>query len=196
VDPLRENHILVTVSNYGVTSIYETNNTGANWHSIEGNLPDMPVRWVVFKPGDSTQALVATELGVWSTSLIDGASTDWQPSNSGLSNVRCDMIKTRSSDRMMIVATHGRGLFSSDAFAIPSADYTVSTPLTYAQSTVQFNSSASLGASSYYWDFGDGTFSMLANPVKSYASPGTYGVTLTINGGISSNIKSYTVLTV
>lgn len=193
VDPLKENHIVVTISNYGVTSVYETNNSGLNWHSIEGNLPDMPIRWMVFKPGDTTQAVVATELGVWSTNLINGASTDWQPSNSGLANVRCDMIKIRASDRLMIVATHGRGLFSSDAFALPFADFTVNAPVTYASSTVQFNS-ISTGAVTYNWDFGDGTFSALANPTKSYSTPGTFTVTLSINGGASTKVKNYTVL--
>lgn len=193
VDPLKENHILVTVSNYGVTSVWETNNSGASWHTIEGNLPDMPVRWAVFKPGDTTQALLATELGVWSTNFINGASTDWQPSNTGLSNVRCDMIKTRSSDRMMIVATHGRGLFSTDAFALPSADFTSDNAVGYQLGNIQFTST-SINPTTYYWDFGDGTSSTLANPVKSYSLAGTYTVTLTINGGVSSKSKTFRVL--
>jgi hypothetical protein len=193
VDPLAENHIVVTVSSYGVSSVFETHNAGALWTNIEGNLPDMPIRWVVFKPGDSTQAVLATELGVWSTNLLNGSSTNWQPSNTGLANVRCDMIKVRASDKMMIVATHGRGLYSSDAFALPTADFTISKPFTYQLAGLQFNSISS-GALSYLWDFGDGTTSTLANPLKNYASAGVFSVSLTINGGVSNIVKNVTVL--
>lgn len=36
----------------------------------------------------------------------------------------------------------------------------------------------STGGSSYFWDFGDGSFSTLANPTYSYSTAGTYEVTL------------------
>jgi hypothetical protein len=108
-----ENHMLVTYSNYGVNSIWESSNGGTSWTSVEGNLPDMPVRWALFNPIDGTQALVATELGVWSTDLLNGATTNWGPSNSGLANVRTDMLQYRTSDNLIIASTHGRGLFST-----------------------------------------------------------------------------------
>ena len=113
VDPANENHILVTYSNYGVNSIWETINGGTSWTSVEGNLPDMPVRWVMFDPRNSDWAIIATELGVWSTDNINGGSTDWGPTNSGLANVRVDMLQYRSSDRTIAAATHGRGLFTA-----------------------------------------------------------------------------------
>lgn len=108
--------LMVTYSNYGVTSIfYTTNGTSATptWTSIEGNLPDMPVRWAMFWPTTSKKALIATELGVWSTDNINGASTNWGPTNTGLANVRTDMLQYRSSDQTLVAATHGRGLYTS-----------------------------------------------------------------------------------
>ena len=114
VDPANENHILVTYSNYGLNSIWETTNGGTSWTSVEGNsLPDMPVRWAMFDPRNSDWALIATELGVWSTDNLNGASTDWVPTNSGLANVRVDMLQYRASDRTIAAATHGRGLFTA-----------------------------------------------------------------------------------
>jgi len=124
IDPANEDHILVTYSNYGVTSIYESLNAtqaSPTWTTVEGNLPDMPVRWAMFDPRNSDWALIATDLGVWSTDNLDGASTDWDPTNSGLANVRVDMLQYRSSDRTIAAATHGRGLFTA---VVPS----VSTP--------------------------------------------------------------------
>src|SRR5258705_3607912 len=113
VNSADENHILVTYSNYGLNSIWETTNGGTSWTSIEGNLPDMPVRWAMFDPRNSDWALIATELGVWSTDNINGASTDWDPTNTGLANVRVDMLQYRSSDRTIAAASHGRGLFTA-----------------------------------------------------------------------------------
>ncbi len=108
-----ENHILVTYSNYGVTSVFETINGGTAWINDEGNLPDMPVRWVVFNPLNNDQALLATELGVWSTDNLNSTSTLWSPTNPGLANTRVDMLKVRPSDNTILAATHGRGLFTT-----------------------------------------------------------------------------------
>ena len=48
---------------------------------------------------------------------------------------------------------------------------------------ISFNSSGSVNAVTYFWDFGDGFTSTQANPVHAYTSPGTYTVTLTTNFG-------------
>lgn len=45
---------------------------------------------------------------------------------------------------------------------------------------------ASVGATSWHWDFGDGDTSTVQNPTHTYNSPGSYWVTLTINNGICS----------
>lgn len=115
------NHVVLTLSNYGVTSVWETLNGGTSWTAIEGNLPDMPVRWCKFMPAGLSPntrvnavggILLATELGVWSTNLANGASTVWEANNTGMGNVRTDMIRIRTSDNKIAVATHGRGLFT------------------------------------------------------------------------------------
>jgi hypothetical protein len=114
-----ENHLLCSYSNYGVNSIWESTNGGASWSNIEGNMPDMPVRWIIFNPGNADQAIAATELGVWSTDNINGGSTDWGESNAGLARVRTDHLDTRTCDYTLIAATHGRGLFTSSSFEPP-----------------------------------------------------------------------------
>jgi len=187
VETGNENHILVTQSNYGVTNIWETKNGGISWLACDGNLPDMPVRWILLNPTKPWQALIATELGVWSTDSIRETSTDWQPSNTGLANTRATMLKMRKSDRQVIVSTHGRGLFSSDVFMDPFAEFTANRKIIYEGQSIQFTNQSSKSVS-YLWNFGDGTNSNVANPVKTYTTAGVYSVTLTINGGASSKV--------
>ncbi len=116
------NHLLVTFSNYGVTSIFETIDGGTNWTAIEGNLPDIPIRWGLFLPSGSTEGViaVATELGVFTTPLTNGVSTVWTANSTNLPNVRTDMLEFRRSDRTLLAATHGRGLFSTTISITPN----------------------------------------------------------------------------
>lgn len=189
VETGNDDHLLVTFSNYGVASVWETIDGGASWTDVEGDLPDMPVRWALFNPDDANQAMLATEIGVWSTDNINGGATDWEPSIDGLANVRTDMLQYRPSDKLVIAATHGRGLFSSDVFANPVAVFASDKQLDYIGNAITFTD-ASLQATSWLWDFGDGNTSTDQHPVHAYSDPGLYEVSLTINGGVSSEVKT------
>lgn len=105
-----ENEAIVTFSNYGVSSIWHTIDKGTNWQEIEGDLPDMPVRWVEYHPTDVNTAYIATEIGVWYTEDLGKSEIFWTKST-GLPNVRVDMLQIRPSDGKIVAATHGRGLF-------------------------------------------------------------------------------------
>ncbi len=177
-------HILVTLSNYGITSVWESTNTGSTWTSVEGNLPDMPIRWGMFSPLGGDSALLATELGVWSTSNLNGGSTDWQPTNTGLANVRVDMLQYRSSDSMVIAATHGRGLYATKFFSkIVSPRMVLSDSIVHVGEYVQFYDD-SYGATSYAWDMdNDGITDTTGSVVAwAWATGGYKTVTLKING--------------
>jgi len=114
-----DNHLLVTCSNFGVNQVLESIDGGTSWTPQDGDLPDMPVRGALFSPFDSDQVLLATELGVWSSANLDGAATTWFPTNNfGLANVRVDMLQYRASDHLVVAATHGRGMYSTDYFTL------------------------------------------------------------------------------
>ena len=113
IEKNNENHVLATYSNYGVQSVWETIDGGSTWAPIEGNLPDMPVRWVIFNPTNADQALLATEIGVWSTDDLNGANTEWNPTGNNMPNCRTDMLQVRASDNVIGVATYGRGVFTT-----------------------------------------------------------------------------------
>ena len=121
VDPANASHVVAAISNYGVNSIWESNDGGNSWISIEGNFPDVPVRWAIFAgpnaqlngaSGGNGGILIGTELGVWTTSVISGSATQWIPNRSGMPNVRVDQLKYRN-DGLVAAATHGRGLFTT-----------------------------------------------------------------------------------
>ena len=109
-----EDHIIISYSNYGMVSILETTNGGATWNNIEENLPDVPVRNVMFNPLNSSEIFCATEIGVWSRLETDNSSL-WNPQNFGLANVRVDQLLHRPSDNLVVAATHGRGLFTTNS---------------------------------------------------------------------------------
>ncbi len=105
--------LLVTFSNYGVPSVFITTDGGNTWTDIEGNLPDMPVRYGIFHPQSAGHAMIATETGIWTTADALAGEVLWNPQVTGMANVRVDMIKVRASDRKVVAATHGRGLFTT-----------------------------------------------------------------------------------
>ncbi|WP_046242500.1 T9SS type A sorting domain-containing protein [Hymenobacter terrenus] len=120
VDPSDEQHLLVTYANYGVVSVFESRNaeaTSPTWTAVEGSLPDMPVRWALFDPSNTARALLATEMGVYSTELLNGTRTVWAPASNGPINTRVDMLRYRAGDQLVVAATHGRGLFTTDVLA-------------------------------------------------------------------------------
>ena len=111
-----ENTIVVTKSNYNVKSVFYTTNNGKTWISKDDSLhglPNVPIRYALINPKDNKQVLLATELGVWSTTDITATNPKWEPNNTTLANVRCDMMKYRASDETVALATHGRGAFTT-----------------------------------------------------------------------------------
>jgi len=114
VDPQDGGHVIVVYSNYGAPSIFESKDAAdpsPTWHSVEGDLPDIPVRWALLHPLKAGVCYIATEIGVFYTNNLDGDSTIWLPANQGLAYVRTDMLRIRKSDHSILAATHGRGLY-------------------------------------------------------------------------------------
>ncbi len=108
-----EDTLMVTFSNYGVSSIWTTYDGGDSWNEAEGNLPDMPVRWAIFHPYTSKLAMIATELGTWVCYDLTAENPTWVQQIDGLANVRVDQLDMRDNDLTVLAATHGRGLFIS-----------------------------------------------------------------------------------
>jgi len=76
----------------------------------------------------------------------------------------------------------GSGSASVIVYALPTAAFTTQNNCFSAPSVFTNASTAPLGATitQYYWDFGDGTFSILQQPTHTYATPATYQVRLDV----------------
>jgi PKD repeat protein len=165
----------------------------------------MPVRWALFNPQNRNEVLLATELGVWYTASLNLASPNWVASNAGLATTRVDMLQYRSSDNLVIAATHGRGLFSCSNFTLnitqaPTANFTANKLVVCKGDNVTFTDQSSDSPNAWSWSFNGGTpsTSSLANPTIKYDSLGTFAVTLTASNiiGTSSPITKTAFITV
>ncbi|MCE7996710.1 MAG: PKD domain-containing protein [Roseivirga sp.] len=186
-----DEQIMITYSNFGVTSVYETTNGGTNWTSKEGDLPDIPVRDALYNPDNRSQVLLATELGVWSTTEFDTANPNWEATNSGLASVRVDKLEYRGTDKLVAAATHGRGIFTSNVFAQTSiADFRSSAIVGYAGVPIDFIDASSANGGDFSWDFGDGNTSTDQHPTHTFTNPGTYDVSLSVNSGAATETKT------
>lgn len=203
-----ENHLLVTYSNYTTTSVWESTNGGVSWNNVEGNLPDMPVRWAVFNPNNTDQAFLATELGVWSTDDLNGTSTNWGATNTGLANVRVDMLKI-NSNKEMIASTHGRGMYFTSSLNLPPVPIPVTSITVLGQGSVSTITTtggslqmvetvlpANATNPAVTWSVTPGTGSATISPtgVLTAVSDGTVTVTATSTDG--TNVSGSTVITI
>ena len=89
------------------------------------------------------------------------------------------------------------GVFKFDFEIIPKAEFSVDTFQGCAPLTITFTNTSGQ-SDSYLWDFGgNDTTSIIFNPVKTYNTPGTYNVTLTITDSICNTTDTaYQTITV
>lgn len=124
-----ENELLVTFSNYGVSSVWYTSNGGATWVNKDATgsgLPDVPVRSALFNPQNRLQVFLGTDLGVWSTTDISADNPGWTLSSTGMGLTRVNQLRYRPSDGRLTAATAGRGIFESNTLAIPYTPSSIS----------------------------------------------------------------------
>lgn len=193
-----DNALVATFTNYGVSNVWVSTNGGAAWTAVDGNLPDMPVWWAVFYPGNDSKMIIATEAGVYTTDALNGAATVWTPEPS-FPVVRTRMLKIRQSDNTIVAATYGRGLWTAPLNSCSLA--TISTqPVSQTicpGGSATFSVTASGTALTYQWRK-DGNPISGATGVSYVATvAGTYDVVITNScGGTTSTSAILTISSV
>jgi hypothetical protein len=115
----------------GLGHIFFTNNSGASWLRVDGNLPDVPVNDIVIDPTDATDntIYIATDSGVYaSANATAGGATTWSVLQTGLPNVQVLSLRLRNTSRTLVAGTHGRGLWSLLLPNLPSYALTELSP--------------------------------------------------------------------
>jgi len=118
VDPLNSSKVIAVFSNYNVQRLWYSTDAGATWTNIDGNLAGAngpSTRWAtIFYVDNVLHVFLATSVGVYYTTELNGASTTWtQEATTSIGNVVTVMFDYRSSDNTLVAATHGRGSFST-----------------------------------------------------------------------------------
>ena len=173
-----DDHLLATFTNYGATHVWMSTTGGGagGWTNVSGNLPDIPVRWAMFHPENNAKAILATDMGIYETDLINGASTVWVH-NAGYPTARTDMFQYRYSDNTVLAAGWGRGLWTSTI--TPDLPYIrFASSYTYSPLHVETTSSTINGCRNYK----DYTVNMHIDK----APAGAATVTLSIAGGATA----------
>ncbi len=142
-----------------------------------------------------------------STSISSGiiANYYWDFGDNSSSNLPAPshIYATAGTFPVLLIATSDQGCTDSITYnevihPLPIADFTAQNVCAGAPVEFLDVSSISTGSiSNWSWDFGDGTASVLDEPVHIYTDPGSYPVTLTVTSGygctamVTTNINIY-----
>ncbi|MEP2610141.1 MAG: T9SS type A sorting domain-containing protein [Cyclobacteriaceae bacterium] len=121
VNPDDADEILLTVSNYGVQSVFHSTNGGSSWDAVGGNLeentdgtgsgPSVRCGRIV---GNGELYIVATSVGLFTTTTLDGNNTVWEQENlDELGAVVVEHLAVRNTDGLVVAGTHGNGVYAA-----------------------------------------------------------------------------------
>lgn len=126
IDASNSERVIVSYSNYGILSLFITENGGETWSNISGNLEENndgsgngpSVRATAFLGSENTGGArlqivyAATSTGLYASDYLDGQNTVWRRVNNTIGNAVVDEVATRK-DGFVATAAHGNGLFSA-----------------------------------------------------------------------------------
>ncbi|HKQ05986.1 MAG TPA: VCBS repeat-containing protein [Blastocatellia bacterium] len=114
VDPNNADTAYVTIAAFGVTSgqhIWKTtnlSNASPTWTAAGNGIPDVPVSAFVIDKNNSSNLFAGTDIGVYRST--DGGA-NWTPFSNGLPRVAVFDMAIQNSNRVLRIATHGRGIW-------------------------------------------------------------------------------------
>ena len=185
------NVVYVVFSGYSATNkVFKSTNGGASWTNLSSGLPNIPVNCIVYQNNSANQGIyVGTDVGVY----YQDNATSWTAFNTGLPNVAVRDLEIYYGTNLLRAATYGRGTWESDLYSAPAAptsNFSASqTSNICTGQVITFTNSATGSPSSYLWYFPGGTpaTSTNANPTVTYASAGSYNVSLKVTNVTGSD---------
>jgi hypothetical protein len=123
INPVNDKEILLLFSNYNIPSVFHSSNGGTTFSDVEGNLtgtvplpgPSFRTGAIVRRTDGNTEYYVGTSTGLYSTTRLDGSSTQWiREGSSTIGTAVVEDMAVRAADGRVAVATHGRGIFTGN----------------------------------------------------------------------------------
>jgi photosystem II stability/assembly factor-like uncharacterized protein len=117
IDPNNKFTAYITFTSFGVPEdqhIFKTTNLNDSvpiWTPAGNGIPDVPVSAFVIDPQDSNSLYAGTDIGVYHST--DGGA-NWEPFGEGLPRVAVFDAEISNVQRILRIATHGRGIFDID----------------------------------------------------------------------------------
>jgi hypothetical protein len=104
------------------------NPAAANWVASGNGIPSIPINALAIDPAKSNNIYAGTDIGVYFST--DGGA-NWAPYGNGLPRVSVFDMKLQNANRILRVATHGRGIWEASIGAVATP---TPTPITYSVS--------------------------------------------------------------
>jgi uncharacterized protein (TIGR03437 family) len=170
IDPNNRQRAVVVYSGFNANTpatpghVFMTEDRGATWRDISGNLPDIPVTSAVIDPVVPGTIYIGADIGVFQSS--NGGAT-WIRLSNGMPKVAVFTLRYHAATRSLVAATHGRGVYRLPLPA-PRAAASVS--------AASFNRTAGLAAESIAAAFGE-TLAFDVQIASSQPLPTTLGGT-------------------
>jgi uncharacterized protein (TIGR03437 family) len=108
VHPASSSSAFVSLSGFGTGHVFRTDDAGASWQNISGDLPDIPVNTVLLDAVSPDTIYLGTDIGVF-VLAPDGS---WTPLQKGLPNAVVLGLSQNPATGLLVAATHGRGAFA------------------------------------------------------------------------------------
>ncbi len=98
--------------------LWRSTDYGATWKSIVGNIPLGPVNVIREDPADPKILYAGTDTGVYAST--DGGAS-WAVLGSSLPSVYVHDLVVHPREKVIVIATHGRGMWAIDAVPVEKA---------------------------------------------------------------------------
>jgi photosystem II stability/assembly factor-like uncharacterized protein len=94
---------------------WKSTDFGATWKSVVANIPIGPINVITEDPTDARILYVGTDVGVYAS--VDGGAT-WNVLGGNLPSTYVHDIVVHPRDKVIVAATHGRGMWAMDAVPV------------------------------------------------------------------------------